>query len=116
MRLIASSAHKLSGLNGPFIAVNVAGLDDNMFSGTLFPDENGDLNIPSQTKLPQSLFICLERMSIPYDIPGFGRHCFSAYYLRSFHLTWYKKKSNLNIGLFNMNKTHGNRGMIIILI
>ena len=58
---------------------------------------------------PQSLFICLERMSIPYDIPGFGRHCFSAYYLRIFHLTWYKKKPNFHIGLFNMNKTHGNR-------
>jgi len=76
--LIARSIHELSGITGEFIAVNVAGLDDNMFSdtlfghkkgaytgaiearegliikaarGTLFLDEIGDLNALSQIKL-----------------------------------------------------------------
>jgi transcriptional regulator with PAS, ATPase and Fis domain len=76
--LIARSVHELSGVTGEFIAVNVAGLDDNMFSdtlfghkkgaytgaiearegliikaarGTLFLDEIGDLNELSQIKL-----------------------------------------------------------------
>jgi DNA-binding NtrC family response regulator len=39
--LIARSIHALSGLSGQFIAVNVAGLDDNMFSDTLFGHERG---------------------------------------------------------------------------
>lgn len=39
--LIARSIHTLSGLSGQFIAVNVAGLDDNMFSDTLFGHERG---------------------------------------------------------------------------
>lgn len=76
--LIARSVHELSGIAGDFFAVNVAGLDDNMFSdtlfghkkgaytgavearegliskaagGTLFLDEIGDLNELSQIKL-----------------------------------------------------------------
>ncbi|QTA85905.1 Two component system response regulator, sigma54-specific [Desulfonema magnum] len=76
--LIANTLHTLSGLKGNFIAVNVAGLDDNVFSdtlfghvrgaftgaervrsglieqaagGTLFMDEIGDLNHASQVKL-----------------------------------------------------------------
>ncbi len=76
--LIAKAIHKASGRKGPFIAVNVAGLDDNLFSdtlfghekgaytgadnkrqgliakasgGTLFLDEIGDLKIESQVKL-----------------------------------------------------------------
>lgn len=76
--LMAKAIHQLSGLKGEFIAVNVAGLDDNMFSdtlfghvkgaftgadtnrpglleraagGTLFLDEIGDLNSNSQIKL-----------------------------------------------------------------
>ncbi len=76
--LIARTLHSLSGLPGKFVAVNAAGLDDNVFSdtlfghvkgaytganrsrnglieqatgGTLFLDEIGDLNHASQVKL-----------------------------------------------------------------
>ncbi|HEX9022676.1 MAG TPA: sigma-54 dependent transcriptional regulator [Geobacteraceae bacterium] len=76
--LVARSLHGASGRKGPFIAVNIAGLDDQMFSdtlfghnrgaftgadqvreglvakasgGTLFLDEIGDLPLVSQTKL-----------------------------------------------------------------
>jgi DNA-binding NtrC family response regulator len=76
--LIAKSIHKVSGRSGEFVAVNVAGLDDNMFTdtlfghkagaftgaeksragiiekaagGTLFLDEIGDLGPGSQVKL-----------------------------------------------------------------
>ncbi|HJV67358.1 MAG TPA: sigma-54 dependent transcriptional regulator [Geomonas sp.] len=76
--LIARAIHELSGCSGEFVALNVAGLDDNMFSdtlfghrkgaftgadqardglitraagGTLFLDEIGDLNEMSQIKL-----------------------------------------------------------------
>ena len=76
--LIARTLHELSGLDGNFVAVNAAGLDDNVFSdtlfghvrgaftgaeqprrglieqaagGTLFLDEIGDLSQASQIKL-----------------------------------------------------------------
>lgn len=76
--LIARAVHELSCCTGEFVAINVAGLDDNMFSdtlfghkkgaftgadqsregliaraahGTLFLDEIGDLNELSQIKL-----------------------------------------------------------------
>jgi DNA-binding NtrC family response regulator len=76
--LIARVLHELSGLKGQFVAVNVAGLDDSVFSdtlfghakgaftgaeserqgliqrasgGTLFLDEIGDLSPASQVKL-----------------------------------------------------------------
>jgi two-component system, NtrC family, nitrogen regulation response regulator GlnG len=76
--LVARALHRLSGRCGEFVAVNVAGLDDTMFSdtlfghakgaytgadrardgliasaadGTLFLDEIGDLTIASQVKL-----------------------------------------------------------------
>ncbi len=76
--LVAQAVHTLSGRNGRFIAVNVAGLDDQVFSdtlyghrkgaftgaeqaregliaqasnGTLFLDEIGDMNPVSQIKL-----------------------------------------------------------------
>jgi DNA-binding NtrC family response regulator len=76
--LIAKAIHKQSGRAGKFVPVNVAGLDDDMFSdtlfghkkgaftgavqareglveraenGTLFLDEIGDLNASSQVKL-----------------------------------------------------------------
>ncbi len=76
--LVARSIHNLSGVKGQFVAVNVAGLDDNVFSdtlfghvkgaftgaersrsgliekasgGTLFLDEIGDLSPTSQIKL-----------------------------------------------------------------
>ncbi|CCO23399.1 sigma-54-dependent transcriptional regulator [Maridesulfovibrio hydrothermalis] len=76
--LIARAVHNASGRKGDFVAVNIAGLDDNIFSdtlfghkkgaftgatqarvglvekaknGTLFLDEIGDLSPTSQTKL-----------------------------------------------------------------
>lgn len=76
--MIARAVHRLSGLEGEFISINVAGLDDQMFSdtlfghlkgafttaeekrpgliqkaagGTLFLDEIGDLTLSSQIKL-----------------------------------------------------------------
>jgi DNA-binding NtrC family response regulator len=39
--LIARSIHALSGRKGNFVAVNVAGLDDNVFSDTLFGHRKG---------------------------------------------------------------------------
>ncbi|MDP3296201.1 MAG: sigma-54 dependent transcriptional regulator [Thermodesulfovibrionia bacterium] len=93
--LIARSIHQASGLKGSFVAVNVAGLDDTMFSdalfghkkgaytgadvereglivkasgGTLLLDEIGDLNESSQVKL---LRLLEEKMyySLGSDIP-----------------------------------------------
>ncbi len=76
--LVARSIHDVSGVKGEFVAVNVAGLDDTVFSdslfghvkgaftgadnfrkgmvetaadGTLFLDEIGDLSLVSQVKL-----------------------------------------------------------------
>jgi DNA-binding NtrC family response regulator len=76
--LVARAVHRLSGVKGPLVSVNVAGLDDNVFAdtlfghlkgaftgaeqprrgmieeaaeGTLFLDEIGDLSIASQVKL-----------------------------------------------------------------
>lgn len=76
--LVAKAIHRASGLKGPFVALNVAGLDDNLFSdtlfghvkgaftnahelrkglverasgGTLFLDEIGDLSMECQIKL-----------------------------------------------------------------
>ncbi len=76
--LIANAFYQLSGRKGRFVPVNVAGLDDQMFTdtlfghkkgaftdavkdrgglietaggGTLFLDEIGDLSVPSQVKL-----------------------------------------------------------------
>ena len=76
--LVARTAHNISGRSGPFVAVNIAGLDDMVFSdtlfghrkgaftgadqpregliaraagGTLFLDEIGDLQPSSQVKL-----------------------------------------------------------------
>jgi len=76
--LVARAIHEMSGCSGEYVALNVAGLDDNMFSdtlfghrkgaftgadqardglitraagGTLFLDEIGDLNDMSQIKL-----------------------------------------------------------------
>ena len=39
--LAAQAMHKLSGLSGPFVAANVAGLDNEVFSDTLFGHEKG---------------------------------------------------------------------------
>lgn len=76
--LMAKAIHHESGVKGPLVSVNVAGLDENMFSdtlfghckgsftganhqrdglirnadgGTLFLDEIGDLDAPSQIKM-----------------------------------------------------------------
>jgi DNA-binding NtrC family response regulator len=38
---MAKAIHQLSGCKGEFVAVNVAGLDDNMFSDTLFGHKKG---------------------------------------------------------------------------
>jgi len=39
--LVARAAHALSGRNGPFVALNVAGLDDGVFADTLFGHVRG---------------------------------------------------------------------------
>lgn len=39
--LIAQAVHTLSGVDGPFVAINLAGLDDTMFSDTLFGHQRG---------------------------------------------------------------------------
>ncbi len=39
--LIARSVHELSGRSGPFVAINLAGLDDILFSDTLFGHQRG---------------------------------------------------------------------------
>jgi len=39
--LIAKAVHEISKVKGEFVAVNVAGLDDNMFSDTLFGHKKG---------------------------------------------------------------------------
>jgi DNA-binding NtrC family response regulator len=76
--LVARAVHRLAGSGGPLVAVNIAGLDDNVFAdtlfghvrgaftgaegsragmveraagGTLFLDEIGDLSLGSQVKL-----------------------------------------------------------------
>jgi two-component system, NtrC family, response regulator HydG len=48
--LIANAIHKLSGFSGEFVALNVAGLDDVMFSDTLFGHKKGAYSGAEQTR------------------------------------------------------------------
>lgn len=97
--LIAHAVHSASNKEGPFVAVNVAGLDDNVFSdtlfghnkgaftgadtarggliekaagGTLFLDEIGDLNQLSQVKLLRLLHSG-EYFPLGQDVPKYSQ-------------------------------------------
>jgi len=48
--LIAKAIHDVSGRNGLFVPVNAAGLDDNMFSDTLFGHKKGAFTGADQTR------------------------------------------------------------------
>jgi DNA-binding NtrC family response regulator len=48
--LVAQAVHRLSGRKGDFIVVNVAGLDDTMFSDTLFGHKKGAFTGAEQTR------------------------------------------------------------------
>jgi DNA-binding NtrC family response regulator len=51
--LIAEALHALSGRGGKFVAVNAAGLDDNMFSDTLFGHVKGAFTQAAQLRAGQ---------------------------------------------------------------
>jgi transcriptional regulator with PAS, ATPase and Fis domain len=48
--LLAKAAHNVARPNGPFVAVNVAGLDDTMFTDTLFGHTRGAFTSASQVR------------------------------------------------------------------
>jgi DNA-binding NtrC family response regulator len=48
--LAARAIHTVSGRQGPFIAINVAGLDDNVFADTLFGHRKGAFTGADQTR------------------------------------------------------------------
>jgi len=48
--MVARAIHDLSGCQGAFVAVNVAGLDDNMFSDTLFGHKKGSFTGAEQAR------------------------------------------------------------------
>jgi DNA-binding NtrC family response regulator len=48
--LMAHAIHTLSGISGEFVALNVAGLDDTMFSDTLFGHKKGAFSGADQTR------------------------------------------------------------------
>ncbi len=49
--LIANAVHQLSGRTGQFVPVNIAGLDDNVFSDTLFGHLRGAFTGATETRL-----------------------------------------------------------------
>jgi two-component system, NtrC family, response regulator HydG len=82
--LMAHAVHRLSGVAGEFVCVNVAGLDDNTFSDTLFGHKKGaytgaDLapTTPSSstrsatlTNIPRlSCFVCCRKTNIIQSVP-----------------------------------------------
>jgi len=48
--LVARAIHELSGCSGEYVALNAAGLDDNMFSDTLFGHKKGAFTGADQTR------------------------------------------------------------------
>jgi two-component system, NtrC family, response regulator HydG len=48
--LVARAIHNLSGCSGEYVALNAAGLDDNMFSDTLFGHKKGAFTGAEQTR------------------------------------------------------------------
>lgn len=48
--LVARAVHDLSGRSGPFVAINLAGLDDTMFSDTLFGHQRGAFTGAERTR------------------------------------------------------------------
>jgi DNA-binding NtrC family response regulator len=48
--LIAEAVHRASGKSGPFIRLNIAGLDDTMFSDTLFGHKKGSFTGAAETR------------------------------------------------------------------
>ena len=48
--LVARAVHRLSGRKGPFVAVDIAGLDDAMFSDTLFGHRRGAFTGAEQSR------------------------------------------------------------------
>lgn len=48
--LVARAIHKVSGRQGAFVAINVAGLDDNVFADTLFGHRKGAFTGADQTR------------------------------------------------------------------
>ncbi len=48
--LMAKAIHTISGLRGPFVPVNIAGLDDNVFSDTLFGHLKGAFTSADQAR------------------------------------------------------------------
>ena len=128
--LIARATHALSKLEGRFVDVNVAGLDDNMFSdtlfghikgaytgtvdaregliaraagGTLFLDEIGDLSQASQTKL---LRLLQERTYYPLG-SDISRYCEARIMVATNHdLAAMVEKGDFRRDLYYRLRTH----------
>jgi len=66
--LFARAIHELSGCKGDFIALNVAGLDDNMFSDTLFGHKKGAFTGAEQNR--EGLVACAKGGTLFLDEIG----------------------------------------------